>query len=63
MKQSDDENIITLDDGRQFKAELGDGCEGCCFNDYPFEIPCYKVRCQAIMRKDYKEVIFVRVEK
>lgn len=57
MKQSDDQNIVTTDDGIKHIAVLrhDHNCTNCDFED----IDCHGIKCVDIERKDYRDVMFV----
>lgn len=66
MKQSDDENTITLDDGKILKAVnffSVNGCGGCYFEPYSFDDFCKKLKCCGYNRKDRISVVFQEVKK
>lgn len=66
MKQSLDENTITLKNGRTFQAvkmESGNNCKSCDFNKFSFEDFCENIFCNGFEREDRQDVYFVEVKK
>ena len=60
---SDDQNTITLDDGTVLVAKEQDGCDGCVLltRKHP-AIRCSFLLCCAPMRKDRRNMIFIKKE-
>ena len=66
MKQSDDENTITLDDGRVFEAVKESECNPCDKCDFNLQLNtsyCIDVICLGCERKDFDFVYFKEVKK
>ena len=64
MKQSDDENTITLDDGRVFEAKKQkphNFCNWCSFLAESEDL-CLEIKCRPATRKDGQKVYFKEVK-
>ena len=64
MKQSDDENTITLDDGRVFEAKKQkphNFCNWCSFLTESENV-CCEIKCTPKERKDGQKVYFKEVK-
>ena len=64
MKQSLDENTITLKNGRTFQAVkmVSESCGSCAFSSSDCEDYCYGALCFGFDRDDGQDVYFVEVK-